>query len=67
MVPLVGHASELAAQREVIEEEIATVIEETGVEVTIPVGHDDRDPAGRARPPARSSSTPSSSRSAPTT
>jgi pyruvate,orthophosphate dikinase len=38
MVPLVGHASELAAQRQVIEEEIAAVVEETGVEVTIPVG-----------------------------
>jgi pyruvate,orthophosphate dikinase len=38
MVPLVGHASELAAQREVIEDEIAAVIEETGVDVSIPLG-----------------------------
>ncbi len=38
MIPLVGHASEMAAQREVIEDEIATVVEETGVDVSIPLG-----------------------------
>ena len=38
MVPLVGHASELASQRDVIEKEIALVVEETGVEVNVPVG-----------------------------
>jgi pyruvate,orthophosphate dikinase len=38
MVPLVGHASEMAAARSLIEDEMASVLEERGTSISIPIG-----------------------------
>jgi pyruvate, orthophosphate dikinase len=38
MVPLVGHASEMAAAKSLIEDEMASVLEKRGASISIPIG-----------------------------
>ena len=54
MIPLVGAVQELEIVRERTAKVLKQVAEETGADVHTLDRHDDRGPAGRARPPGRS-------------